>query len=239
MSAVQFVAGPSALFLQASGPAILNGSTLAWHALSSIRGGSRTHGRNAPIPKLGFRHRVAHTWFRRVPHPLRFFVSGNIGNVCFFICERLAYHYLSTLPDLPEQVETYKDSVSFLTGYLSHIVLQHYVHALLVYGLDSIDTPAKYWSTLRGMYSALITSAIGSTLLNGGLLHWGLSRNHAFLVTMMVFACINYFWISYIVARSVAREASKSAITDTKRRPTGPPLRPNKKVPSVLGFRAG
>ena len=81
---------------------------------------------------------------------------------------------------------SYNDSIAFLGGYLLSIVMQHYFHALLVYGLATIDSKEKYWETLKGMYRALIVGAIGSTVLDNQLLRVGLPRNQSFVATLVL-----------------------------------------------------
>ncbi|KAL7574464.1 hypothetical protein ACA910_015833 [Epithemia clementina (nom. ined.)] len=100
-------------------------------------------------------------------------------------------------------VEHSKDSISFLAGFWLHILPQHALHALLVYGLDSIDTRQKYWTTLMGMYQALSTSAVASTLLNTLLLKTlAMPKTTVFVMTMLICSVVNYFWIGWIVQRS-------------------------------------
>mmetsp|Transcript_6814 Transcript_6814/g.13844 ORF Transcript_6814/g.13844 Transcript_6814/m.13844 type:complete len:336 (-) Transcript_6814:104-1111(-) len=141
-------------------------------------------------------------WHERVPQPLRFFISGNCGNVCFYVCELAFSRMLASSSHMVAWIS--HDSITFLGGYLAHIVAQHWLHAALVYGLDTINTPQKYFTTLRGMYQAMMTSAVGSTLLNTLLLRFlpVLSKPAAFILTLWTFSAINYFWIGWIVKRS-------------------------------------
>jgi hypothetical protein len=155
-------------------------------------------------------------WFGHIPQLVRFVVSGNIGTLCFYACERFMYrivfhsdNVISLFPDYEALLHSYKDSASFLTGYLLHIVAQHYLHALLVYGRASIDTPRKYWTTLFGMYQALMFAAFGSTFLNAALLPY-MHRTAAFVATLCVFACINYVWIGRIVSKAAAASSTES-----------------------------
>jgi hypothetical protein len=142
------------------------------------------------------------SWFIHASEPVRFFVSGNLGNLCFYFLERLVYFQLCKMSSLPPVVEDYKDSVSFFIGYLLQIVTQHYLHALLVYGLETIDTRDKYFKTLLGQSSAYIVALFGSTFLNQALLSTGVNKNMAFLTTLWVFACINYFVVGWVVRRA-------------------------------------
>lgn len=151
---------------------------------------------------------VSQWWYRDIPSVARYFVSGNLGNVCFFFCERLIT-FLMELPVVRDELPTvvhkhhvygaYADSVSFFAAYLTHVPAQHYLHAVLVYGLDSIATAEKYWTTLGGTYSALTASCIGSTAVNHYLLRQGLPKRLAFVTTLYVFSVFNYFVIGWIV----------------------------------------
>lgn len=154
--------------------------------------------------------RIHDAWYA-IPHPVRYFMSGNVGNVCFYYCERYMAHFLlNHIQHLPDFILTHKDSVSFFLGYLIHIPAQHYSHALLVYGLESINTAAKYKRTLAGMYATLMTAAVGSTLLNAVFLNIGVNKTAAFFLTLSMFAVVNYFVIGYIVEKS-SREAAVAA----------------------------
>ena len=148
--------------------------------------------------------------FYRISQPLRYFIGGNVGNLILFAMERILHTGITRL-DLPESsaVAAWSDTISFFAAYMLHIPAQHYVFALLVYGLDSINTRAKYWTTLGGMYSALMTASVGSTVLNTALLRWGvLNRTAAFFTTMLTFACFNYFVIGWIVRKSNQKAAA-------------------------------
>jgi hypothetical protein len=155
-------------------------------------------------------------WFGHIPQIIRFFVSGNLGTLCFYACERFMYrvvfhsdNVISLFPDYEALLHSYKDSASFLLGYLLHIVAQHYLHALLVYGHDSINTSRKYWTTLFGMYQALMFAAFGSTFLNAALLPF-MHRTAAFVATLCIFACINYVWIGRIVSKASSSSSSST-----------------------------
>lgn len=158
--------------------------------------------------------------FYRIPQPVRYFIAGNLGNVVFFLVERLLHFGMVQL--LPtdstttnnnnkflDLVAAWADTITFFSAYMLHIPVQHYLYALLVFGLDSINTPSKYWQTLGGTYSALMASSVGSTALNTTLLKWGLSRTTAFVVTLWTFACFNYFVIGWIVNRTRVKDAKR------------------------------
>lgn len=182
-----------------------------------IRGGSQWWSLNqpSPLPLAPKRNSmISRVWFS-LPQPVRYFVSGNFGNLLFFACDKVIGEHIND--DTP-----HKDTISFFAAYMTHIAGQHLLHAFLVYGLESINTRKKYISTLRGMYAALMTAAVGSTILNGALLHWGLPKTQAFVTTLVIFACINYVWIGKIVERQqrLEREASLLIAGNKKGYPT-------------------
>lgn len=178
-----------------------------------LRGGARA----APPPPPPLSPLLARTWYA-VPQPIRFFASGNLGNLCFFYCELAVSGYLAAKASLPESIVKYKDSISFFLGYLIHIIAQHFLHATLVYGVESINTPARYFKTLGGMYATLITSAIGSTFLNGVLLKLGVQKTIAFVGTLWLFACINYVVLGWIIKISNAGKESDKQVVVTRER---------------------
>jgi hypothetical protein len=173
-------------------------------ALSRSKGGRRKGGRldgakkaarNALRETYG---RVAVRWYR-LPQVSRYFVSGNLGNVCFFLLEKAIHQALHDQADMvPDWMPVSRHTLSFVVAYMAQVVPQHFLHALLVYGLRTIDTPAKYGRTLAGTYSAFAVSMVGSTALNSVLIRF-FSKDAAFMSTIVVFAIINYFAISWIV----------------------------------------
>ena len=95
-------------------------------------------------------------WHKRVPKPFRFFMSGRVGDVVFYMCERrlsfllsalIASSWLPSSSPLFQFVTASQGTLSYLGGSLLRIVPQHFLHALLVYGLDSINTRKKYTQT--------------------------------------------------------------------------------------------
>jgi len=182
---------------------------------------------------------VAQWWYARIPSMGRYFVSGNLGNVVLYLLERfLAVVLLYVLPDknnggdatAGSNDSNHRDSLSFFAAYWLHIPAQHYLHALLVYGLASINTPQKYWTTLAGMSSTLLVASVGSTALNAVLRQQlGIPKTWAFVLTLYSFSIVNYFVIGYIVKRSAAaadkKEQRQSSNTSRSRRiPTDPSL---------------
>jgi hypothetical protein len=102
--------------------------------------------------------------------------------------------------------------VSFFIGYILQIVSQHLIHAVLVYGLHSINTREKYLQTLLGQFQVYSLALVGSTFFNLFLLRAGLDKTVAFFTTMVTFACINYYLVGWIVQR-----ATNSASAEEKR----------------------
>ena len=151
-------------------------------------------------------------WFQ-ISSLVRFCVSGNLGNLCFYLIERLVYYQLCQIKSLPSWVEEYKDSVSFAIGYLLQIITQHLLHAFLVYGLDTINTREKYMKTLLGQAYVYSFALVGSTVLNLFLLRTGLEKTKAFFATMVLFAIINYFLIEWVVKRVTTSSSAKNVAT--------------------------
>lgn len=120
---------------------------------SMVRGGART-ALPPPSPEDGFNLEGLYDAFMKINEPLRFFISGNCGNVVFFYIERLTFFLLKKNENLPAAMKDYLDTVSFFIAYILQVIPQHWFHALLVYGLHSIDTRKKYFTTLFGCYSA-------------------------------------------------------------------------------------
>lgn len=179
---------------------------------------------NGTRSSISIRHQLRSLytwWYKEVPSIARYFISGNLGNICFFCCERLISTALSVAVDvhqhhllLPESLQElligpdyFRDSLSFFTAYMVHVPAQHYLHALLVYGLGSIGTYQLYWTTLGGTYSALTVSCVGSTALNAALLATHLGSRHktaAFVATLWIFSLFNYVVLGWIARRSAA-----------------------------------
>jgi hypothetical protein len=154
-------------------------------------------------------------WFQ-VSGLARFFISGNVGNLCFFMIERVVYGQLCQLHSLPKFVEDYKESVSFFIGYILQIISQHLIHAVLVYGLHSINTREKYLQTLLGQFQVYSLALVGSTFLNLFLLRAGLDKTVAFFTTMVTFACINYYLVGWIVQRATTSSSNSTSAEKTK-----------------------
>ena len=94
-------------------------------------------------------------WFS-LPELVRFLTSANIGNIAFFSIDQTLYKLVMTkiANDLPIILRENKESVCFFVSYLLQIVIQHFLNALLVYGMETIGSREKYFSTLLASYSA-------------------------------------------------------------------------------------
>lgn len=195
------------------------------HAPSSIaspiafRGGATRAKKNAPSSEMTPPNTLLQSFFL-IPAPLRYFISGNCGNVVFYFMERFLYlalyHLHFSRQPLPDEwteimLPSWVNSATFFSAYILHVPAQHYLHALLVYGLESINTPSKYYKTLGGMFSTLTGSALGSTALNAFLLSTGkFNKTAAFIATLWSFSIINYLIIGWIV-----RASNKSSTEET------------------------
>jgi hypothetical protein len=105
-------------------------------------------------------------WYSSVPQFVRFGTAASLGNIFFFAADVVMYNHVVTklLPIdgdenagfswLPDLFHRNRESVSFFLAYLVQISIQHLLNAWLVYGLDTISTKEKYWSTLGGSYAA-------------------------------------------------------------------------------------
>ena len=184
-----------------------------------LRGGAAARLGSAPVKTPSLIQELYNQWYQ-LSEISRFFVSGNIGNVCFYFIENFINNQLCNASSLPPFVKEYKDTVSFFVGYILQIVSQHSLNAFLVYGLETINTREKYIKTLLGQYSAYGLSLCGSTLLNLLLLRCGMEKTIAFFTTMAVFACANYFVIGWIV-RLAAEKSSADKVKNGDRKKKG------------------
>ena len=140
--------------------AVVDASSRTALIVQELRGGARVAA--AAVPHLPPPHRSADNIYHRIstkfynhwPEPLRFLVSGNVGNAIFFTLERLLHSLLNhNLERLPPFLVKHKDGASFMMAYFLHIIAQHWLHAFFVYGMNTISTPQKYLKSLIGCYS--------------------------------------------------------------------------------------
>lgn len=167
--------------------------------------------------------KVGILWYT-LPEPLRFFVSGSLATAALFLLEKVMRGLLAQT-SLHRSSSKHIGTISYFLAYLLHIAVQHALHALLVYGLQSINTRQKYASTLLGTYQALLVSCCGSTILNTYLVNIGLDRDVAFASTLVVFSGVNYLWIQSIYHAKdcvVVENAHKATETARNQKSIGP-----------------
>jgi hypothetical protein len=130
-------------------------------SLLNVRGGSQSQPAsttsNSPLTLTTIDN--AYQRYHRLPVSFRFMTAGIIGNASFFLLEKCIYKLLCRQHHhdgsiLPALVLNYKESASFFVAYLIQILPQHFLNAVLCYGLDTIDSRQKYLTTLFGTYSA-------------------------------------------------------------------------------------
>mmetsp|Transcript_12460 Transcript_12460/g.15609 ORF Transcript_12460/g.15609 Transcript_12460/m.15609 type:complete len:231 (-) Transcript_12460:267-959(-) len=150
--------------------------------------------------------------FFTFPQPVRFFASAAIGNGVLFAIDKIIYYnlksgggsdqegmYLSKL--LQENAET----ISFFISYMVQIAAQHFLNALLVFGLSTISTKKKYMHTLAGSYTTYFGSMLGTTFINTFLIKRGFSKNAAFCISISSFGVFNYFLLSLMTENNKYR----------------------------------
>jgi len=84
------------------------------------------------------------------------------------------------------------ESASFFVAYLMSIVIQHALNALLVFGVDTIQTRELYLSSLSTAYTTYFGTLCASTILQANLLKWGVSKPMAFWCTIGISSVANY-----------------------------------------------
>lgn len=135
-------------------------------------------------------------WFR-YPVIARYFLSGNIGNIFLFGCEKLSS---SLLGHWIIASEVWRDTASFFLAYWLHIPILHLLHASLVYGWQTINTPEKYRTTLASLGAGLTVTAVLSTLLNWVcMMMFRMSKSTAFVATLAIMSIINYVITSLVM----------------------------------------
>lgn len=186
--------------------------------------------------------RLYHAWLL-LPQIFRFFVAGNLGNLGFFYLEKVIFRGLSHLlvastevySFLLDNIEKHQDGLSFFSAYVVQIVTTHLLYAILVYGLETIDTYEKYSKTLWGQFKVYGFGLFGATALNSALIRRGMQKTAAFWVTTASFALVNYVLVSKVVRSAVESSAEAAATasngssddvgTGAKRSPTRRPWR--------------
>ena len=181
--------------------------------------------------------KLRNAWYT-LPSVARYFVSGNMGNIIFYV---LHQHVLSTVI-LPKLFALLSDdtqqssgqqalifswkiaagnalrsnllSISFFLSYLFQIIPQHFLNAVLVFGWDKINTRTKYWKSLYLTYTTYLATLCGSTLVNAILLkRTGVSNVIAFWISVYGFAIVNY-----IILKSHESAPELPHVTKTSKR---------------------
>jgi len=153
---------------------------------------------------------------------VRFAASGFIGNAIFF---GLDLAFLPIIKGASQRqcfvkasktIATNAESISFFVAYLVDIIVQHFLNALLVFGLDTIATRQMYLSSLTTAYTAYFGTLCGSTVLQAYLLRLGVSRSIAFWSTIALGSVVNYLVLTALAARS--EPASNQNKSDDRRK---------------------
>jgi len=185
---------------------------------------------------------VLTAFYRTVPQPIRYCISGGLGNFALFASEKVAAQLLSFLvthtasvastttgseidgggdvlaangnagSDLHSILTKYEHSLTFFLGYVLHIIPQHLLHATLVYGLDTISTFRKYAVTLLGTYSAMSIALVGSTVLNHYLLHTFHMEKHVAFLSTLTI----FAGVNYVVIGWFVNKAVQSTAKPQK-----------------------
>jgi len=146
------------------------------------------------------------------PRTHRFITAANLGNIAFFKIDQALYN-LVILPlskDMPKLFQRNRETVSFFLAYLIQVGLQHFLNALMVYGLETIDTSDKYFQSLALTYSSYSFSLVGSTVGNALLIGQGVPKNVAFWSTILGFGVINFFLLKFMVGGSSSSSSSNN-----------------------------
>mmetsp|Transcript_19246 Transcript_19246/g.44570 ORF Transcript_19246/g.44570 Transcript_19246/m.44570 type:complete len:308 (+) Transcript_19246:42-965(+) len=166
-----------------------------------------------------------------LPQIFRFFVAGNLGNLGFFYLEKIIFRCLSHLliaytevcSFVLDTIARHQDGLAFFSAYVVQIVTTHLLYALLVYGLETIDTYEKYSKTLRGQFQVYGFGLFGATALNSALIGRGMHKTKAFWATTAAFAAINYVLVSRVVKNVVeSSESSSSSEASSHAESSGP-----------------
>mmetsp|Transcript_20710 Transcript_20710/g.29247 ORF Transcript_20710/g.29247 Transcript_20710/m.29247 type:complete len:234 (-) Transcript_20710:123-824(-) len=153
-------------------------------------------------------------YFMLMPEQFRYLGAGTLGNLTFFLTERMVFDMVVQLSHkLPNIMAKNQESTSFFLSYLLQIVPQHWFNAFLCYGLDTINTKEKYRKTLLGTYSALSFTLLVSTVMNAVLIKLGMQKDHAFATTLFLGAILNYILLTFVVVKKVTPPEKTVEIT--------------------------
>lgn len=113
---------------------------------------------------------------------------------------------LKKVDQLPTFFQNNKESVSFFFAYLGQIIIQHYLHSVLVFGRDTINTREKYFKSLKVTYATLFGMLVGSTICNNILLKLGVSKDVAFWTTLYGFGLVSFAILSLAASMSKKKD---------------------------------
>lgn len=160
--------------------------------------------------------------FYAIPQVVRFAVSGNLGNLLFFFFEKTFYARViasDMFQKSPKVLQSNKQTFSFIVSYLINIVPQHFLNAVLVFGLNSINTVEKYVVTLSECYVTYGFAMVGSTATNSFLLNKGISKDWAFFVSIYGFSVLNYIVLNWLSKRATEKNGGILMDYDVNIRP--------------------
>ncbi len=161
---------------------------------------------------------------------VRFAASGFIGNAIFF---GLDIAFLPIIKGASQKqcfikasktIADNAESISFFAAYLVDIIVQHFLNALLVFGLDTIATRQLYLSSLAAAYTAYFGTLCGSTVLQAYLLRLGVGKSIAFWSTIALGSVVNYLVLTALAARSEAASCKSKSVSDNKSKRKEPTL---------------
>jgi hypothetical protein len=103
------------------------------------------------------------------------------------------------------------ETISYIVSYWLVIALQHLLHAVLVYGYETINTAEKYGRTLWKMYSTMSVSCVGSTCLNiylRKILPPQCPPAIPMMGTVILFSAINYIVTGWLLRSDLESSSS-------------------------------
>lgn len=119
---------------------------------------------------------------------------------------------------LPKLINKHKETISFFISYMGQIIIQHLLHAFLVFGRDSISTTDKYVKTLMASYQTYFGVVLGSTVMNYCLLNiFGVPKDIAFVLTLGGFGLIAYFILERMMGSSGSTSTEDDRTTEKQK----------------------
>lgn len=143
-----------------------------------------------------------------VPEPVRFTLSGFLGSATMAALNALA---LVVLPESwkPNPAAT----IAWAFSYGLSIWVQHWLHSTLVYGWK-----ISYWAGLAKTYAGYSTSYALSIPINAGLIWVGCSVWWAYVLTLVLTGCGNFFLFRLLLggSKEPAVTLARQVPADTK-----------------------